>query len=1435
MRAAQQHGFKKRGNRKLPGGAAKLSKRKFSEHGKDVVSPDGLFKSVLNWFEQLNDEAEASPKSPSPTMSPTSAASGLPPSQVSWIGNDLPDARTMAALRSGTLDARRQLLPRNLAPKSKYNREHFRGTLTAKKAAADKEAERLHADVDQAWYIINPNNAWKLRWDMLVGLFIVFSVVTIPFSLSFDVEARGPLLHINTIVDCSFGFDLLFCFFTGYTQDDGREIVRVIYDHGLITRRYLRTWFVVDFASTFPFDHFFAWVLGGDEAPQDELRTLKVIRIVRLFRLLKLVRLFKVSKALTSLEVAFRVPPSVMKLLKLMLKVAFVIHFFACFWYWMGSPCPKDKDGRPICGSGDVDPLSETWAHYYDVYAFPLDQKYLASFYWVTTTMMGVGYGELCPQSLLEKCYAVLVQIVGATVFGFIIANITSLLENINPRIADQRKKMQVVREWMYYRELTKSSKIRIRSHYDYMAAKKMMQSDADMLAMVPTRLKMTVALHMHKSKLDLFRMLQSQRPQFIASVVFAMRPCVARPREVLLEITEIVYDVYFLARGLVHGLADGDTTICAIYESGDHFADVEAWADAHAMMTYEACTVCDLFIVEKAQLMGFAADTGAMEALTEDTRQHKIALEAVLNAPASEERVPKATREAQTQFVRLDTDVASQSINDIGQSVNKKVERRVKAFVLWRGDVACGPPRVMAVEDVKKNNMRVLRGKVSDDMDDVDNDELSDAELIQIHRIIPPAHPKKVYWDMFVGALIIYSVLIIPLRIGFDVDVPPLSFGDIFDILVDVMFVTDMIMSFRTAFRDGETDMLVIDPVQIRRNYLQTWFTIDFFSTAPIDRIVEAMMAGEEGGGKNIRSLKLIRTFRLIRLLKLMRLLKMAKLFQVIEREADIDPIFWRLFTLLAQMLVCAHTLGCFWFLIHVQVMAESIGVAPHEREDPCALGYLYCLDYGVNDLVTPYVDEHPCIYDKDGCTASQLSLDAPPVKTWWTSITYGEAGRSKYYDSLGAQYVASLYWACTTMTTVGYGDITPTNMPERIYAICAMFFGATMFGYVIGSIASIYEKASSMNGQVRKRVAGFRDFLDEQRALPALTTSILKDYEFRISTMSASEDQIMSELPPLLRQTILVTIRKELMTSVAVFHRGVQQMERCSPPCVAAILADLKPRYYVEGDHLISMGDTPRGIFSVSAGLVEEIEIKGMVSGSRRFDKCLDVFPVGCIVAPEMLLLPNDVFPHLTRFARAAMPTSVFLLDFETLDKGEMHKSVHAHLVDAVCDAIVRQRRNTSKVTYLEDRNLYLRTLVLREEKIGFQSQPWALRVPGDQVGVLPGQRPVGRPGWRPTLKDRSEPSSPVQKDDTHVADTTGLRTSAWEGRSPTSSRKGSADHDAEVQPEPPRPLPPEDFPMPNVPMPPELPTGRGTGTVEETMVEEFISESRRNSKGQ
>jgi hypothetical protein len=41
--------------------------------------------------------------------------------------------------------------------------------------------------------------------------------------------------------------------------------------------------------------------------------------------------------------------------------------------------------------------------------------------------------------------------------------------------------------------------------------------------------------------------------------------------------------------------------------------------------------------------------------------------------------------------------------------------------------------------------------------------------------------------------------------------------------------------------------------------------------------------------------------------------------------------------------------------------------------------------------------------------------------------------------FEVFGA-YVTSLYWAITTLTTIGYGDICPQNRYEKIYAIFVM-----------------------------------------------------------------------------------------------------------------------------------------------------------------------------------------------------------------------------------------------------------------------------------------------------------------------------------------------------------------------------------------------------------
>ena len=43
-------------------------------------------------------------------------------------------------------------------------------------------------------------------------------------------------------------------------------------------------------------------------------------------------------------------------------------------------------------------------------------------------------------------------------------------------------------------------------------------------------------------------------------------------------------------------------------------------------------------------------------------------------------------------------------------------------------------------------------------------------------------------------------------------------------------------------------------------------------------------------------------------------------------------------------------------------------------------------------------------------------------------------------------------------TMTTVGYGDITPKNNYELLFANITMFFSCGVFGFAISSIGNIF-----------------------------------------------------------------------------------------------------------------------------------------------------------------------------------------------------------------------------------------------------------------------------------------------------------------------------------------------------------------------------------------
>jgi hypothetical protein len=125
-----------------------------------------------------------------------------------------------------------------------------------------------------------------------------------------------------------------------------------------------------------------------------------------------------------------------------------------------------------------------------------------------------------------------------------------------------------------------------------------------------------------------------------------------------------------------------------------------------------------------------------------------------------------------------------------------------------------------------------------------------------------PDGQFRKI-WDLVQVFALAYVAVLVPFRTGFEVDLDVLSAAWFIEMIVDIYFIADIVLNFRTGyFDDGSLQM---DPSQIARNYLTGWLTIDIVSCLPITyimQLVEAFADDNEDGqsGVNVKVFKILR-----------------------------------------------------------------------------------------------------------------------------------------------------------------------------------------------------------------------------------------------------------------------------------------------------------------------------------------------------------------------------------------------------------------------------------------------------------------------------------------------------------------------------------------------------------------------------------------------
>lgn len=397
----------------------------------------------------------------------------------------------------------------------------------------------------------------------------------------------------------------------------------------------------------------------------------------------------------------------------------------------------------------------------------------------------------------------------------------------------------------------------------------------------------------------------------------------------------------------------------------------------------------------------------------------------------------------------------------------------------------------------------------------------------------------SKNRWDLWIGFLIVYTALFAPYRLSFETK--PEGWLFVFELSMDMFFLIDLTFSFNTAFQDSESGQWITSRSAIAKNYLKGWFWIDFPASIPVDGIEYFMInvMHEEMEGDQLHIMRLL---RLLRLARVIRLLKIGDLLNAIEEAFGINLGWMQIIKMGFGLMYLTHAIGCCW---------HAVGSGYHDT-------------YGIS-----------WIEDYHGTIAAEVELEA--------------------------LYVSSVYWAITTLTTVGYGDICPTNYIETSFTMCTFMMGVVCFGYLMGSMGGIIDSLDKKSVNTQDKMGIVKQYVEYRNFPRALALRLRRFYQnfYDKSAYLYNEKELLSLLTPGLRHRAQAHILDGLIGPIVFFKNFPMDFNQ-------QLLQYLQPSEVRPNDVIFTRGDDARSVYWIQKGSV------GLFTGTSSESSSTPIFTV-------------------------------------------------------------------------------------------------------------------------------------------------------------------------------------------------------------------------------
>ena len=258
-----------------------------------------------------------------------------------------------------------------------------------------------------------------------------------------------------------------------------------------------------------------------------------VFRILVCLKILRIVRLVDARNRINDTLIYI----SPISKISILFSILFsIVHVCTCiFWFIGNQELPGESWLTNVVQISDKDEFVQ----------------YIHTFYYATTTILTIGYGDIHPYTFAEILCVICMEACGVLFYNFLVSSMVSIVAN--PSKTSFMSRYHRIYAAFKWRGVSDEALLELLRYYDYVWEQDRNQLDFyETVQKMPESLQKRLALALHLSTFNKIEKLRNCDLDILESIALALKPKVFTPGDYLIKAGRVSSRLYILAEGTV-------------------------------------------------------------------------------------------------------------------------------------------------------------------------------------------------------------------------------------------------------------------------------------------------------------------------------------------------------------------------------------------------------------------------------------------------------------------------------------------------------------------------------------------------------------------------------------------------------------------------------------------------------------------------------------------------------------------------------------------------------------------------------------------------------------------------------------------------------------------------------------------------------------------